>query len=626
MSLQKVTYLLFFCLYCNTSISQSQDIGLLYTNLANSKTPTEKVSSLTMLANFFKDKNLDSTKVYTEKLKIISDSLKLKKGMYNVNLLYAHINNKVGQDTLAIRNFDNAIKIAKQLNDNYLEGYAFYEKATYFYEKGDFLKTLKYNLITENSFSKTDSIFPLKIRNLNNIAFYNLELENYENALNYLDKIIKLTKNTKYLKEEVHAYSSIACVYSEINNHNDAFKYMEIAKEKSKALGDKNGELMLIHNTAILHYNKKEYTKAKSLFQTVINSTFSKREGNDIEAHLYLAKIDIENKNYETALKQLEYAEDISKKGFRKDLYLDVLFEKANLYYQSKQPNKALKLISQIVNLPTDNNLKDVFLLKSKIYNLLHKDKEELIAYKKHIALKEEFQNRNNIYNIESLKHSFEHRFVENEIAEHKRMLASLEERNQIKSKNNILTILIFTTILLFSIFSLFRYKKINRLNKERWHAEKIVEELKQEKLNFEVSSKQKQLTDFAIHITEKNDLLEKIKLQIIDTNIHNKNDAIKNLIISINNDIKRNKEKSQLYLNVEDGNDSFYEQLTKQYPNLTQKEKRIATLIRLGHTSKQISLQLNIAIVSVNNYRHSLRKKLKLTRDQNLIDFIKAI
>ena len=139
---------------------------------------------------------------------------------------------------------------------------------------------------------------------------------------------------------------------------------------------------------------------------------------------------------------------------------------------------------------------------------------------------------------------------------------------------------------------------------------------------------RKKQITDFAIHIKEKNDLLEAIKSQlrkiksskILDPTSLNK------VILFINDDINRNKEKVQLYSQIDDNADSFYIRLSGLFPDFTEKEKRIAVLIRLGLSSKAIGDQLNITTASVDNCSSLMRKKMKIDKGESLSRVIKRL
>ena len=65
---------------------------------------------------------------------------------------------------------------------------------------------------------------------------------------------------------------------------------------------------------------------------------------------------------------------------------------------------------------------------------------------------------------------------------------------------------------------------------------------------------------------------------------------------------------------------------LAERFPDLTEQEKRLVTLLRLGFSSKYISSLMNVSPKSVEIGRYRLRRKLKLTKGDNLVNFLKSI
>ncbi len=165
-------------------------------------------------------------------------------------------------------------------------------------------------------------------------------------------------------------------------------------------------------------------------------------------------------------------------------------------------------------------------------------------------------------------------------------------------------------------------------MKREGLIAKQEVFAVKQEALDNEVTFKNKQITDFAIHISEKNDLLETIKKKL--KNVKTINDTHKGIVNEtihyINSDIEHNKEKIQLYQQVDANNDAFRAKVDELYVNLNEKETKVATMLRLGQTSKQIALQLGISAASVDNYRYNIRKKMQVPKGKSLKDFIRNI
>ena len=70
----------------------------------------------------------------------------------------------------------------------------------------------------------------------------------------------------------------------------------------------------------------------------------------------------------------------------------------------------------------------------------------------------------------------------------------------------------------------------------------------------------------------------------------------------------------------------SFTSNLSKAVPNLTSREIKISMYLRLNYESKQIQNQLEISNSTYFNACSSIRKKLKLKRNESLTNKILAL
>ena len=75
--------------------------------------------------------------------------------------------------------------------------------------------------------------------------------------------------------------------------------------------------------------------------------------------------------------------------------------------------------------------------------------------------------------------------------------------------------------------------------------------------------------------------------------------------------------------LRFEQVDQNFLQKIQSDFPQLSATDIRICTLIRLNLSAKEIAAMLNITQDSVNKSRYRLRKKLKLTKEQDLNQFI---
>jgi DNA-binding CsgD family transcriptional regulator len=67
----------------------------------------------------------------------------------------------------------------------------------------------------------------------------------------------------------------------------------------------------------------------------------------------------------------------------------------------------------------------------------------------------------------------------------------------------------------------------------------------------------------------------------------------------------------------------NFLKNIKSKHPKLTHNDLRLCAYLRLNLTSKEIAPLFNISPKSVEIKRYRLRKRMDLSRDVNLIDYI---
>ncbi len=152
----------------------------------------------------------------------------------------------------------------------------------------------------------------------------------------------------------------------------------------------------------------------------------------------------------------------------------------------------------------------------------------------------------------------------------------------------------------------------------------------KQTDLDKELKYRQNEMVTMAMNIIRKNEFLSNLKREILDIKSTVKDSESRqafnrlSLMISQNLSIDRDREKFQMHLN--ERNSKFLRLLSEKYPSITDNEKRLAVLLRLNLSSKEIASILNISPKSVEMNRYRLRKKLKVPPKVSLSDFIREL
>ena len=197
---------------------------------------------------------------------------------------------------------------------------------------------------------------------------------------------------------------------------------------------------------------------------------------------------------------------------------------------------------------------------------------------------------------------------------------------------------------LLVTLYLLLRYKKKVRQLATRQKAIKKNHQIKvegiekslknkihhQDDLGKELKFRQGEMVTMAMSIIHKNEFLNDLKKEVVKIKSGVKDQETRlglnklSLMITQDLSIDRDREKFQMHINQQ--NSKFIHLLSESFPSMTDNEKRLASMLRLNLSSKEIASILNISPKSVEMNRYRLRKKLKVNPKVNLNDFIRDL
>jgi ligand-binding sensor domain-containing protein/DNA-binding CsgD family transcriptional regulator len=186
--------------------------------------------------------------------------------------------------------------------------------------------------------------------------------------------------------------------------------------------------------------------------------------------------------------------------------------------------------------------------------------------------------------------------------------------------------VLIFLALLwLLRTWGIRKIKRKEQLEHDRREKELI--QLRNEKLNAEVTHKSKELANSTMAIIKKNEFLmglkETIENQKEQLGSRYPDKYYQKLITKIDNNIESHDDWTIFETNFERAHELFLKKLKEDYPDLTNKDLRLCAYIRMNLSSKEIAPLLGISVRGVENHRYRLRKKMELEHDDNLVDFI---
>jgi AraC family chitin signaling transcriptional activator len=185
----------------------------------------------------------------------------------------------------------------------------------------------------------------------------------------------------------------------------------------------------------------------------------------------------------------------------------------------------------------------------------------------------------------------------------------------------------------------------VNRSYKNYYHRqkEKLIEEnnrlleikeleneqelmkVKNQQLEQDFESKNRELAVSTMNLIKKNELLSMIKDDLKKTSEGNER-SVKSVISTINKNINEDDTWDMFKEAFNNADKDFLKKVKKEHPLLTPNDLRLCAYLRLNLSSKEIAPLLNISVRSVEIKRYRLRKKMELSHELGLVEYILSI
>ena len=415
---------------------------------------------------------------------------------------------------------------------------------------------------------------------------------NYDKALKHLNSAQeKLTKaNNKRLLPFLHI--NIGLVYMKKENYFDAKKHFQIALDRSIEINHIGNKTACHNNLGLLYLQTKEFDKSLEHFgkanklYTEKENQFGLAEINNNYGRLYISLKEYE-KAEEYLIKAKEIAESISAKGKLIHIYENF----AKLYDELNNPEKSLKY-----------------------QRLFEAENEDVLSS----------ELRGKISKMETL--------YETDKRDNKIQL--LEDESRINTVNLIIYIVIFSLVIIIGFLLYFKQKNKSGVvdyedQKEILKAKLENTKLEKKQLEDELKFKTRELTNFALHIVQKNNILEDIKnsLKKIEKDFDGEEkQLIRKLEFKIDNTLQNKEELEKFQNNIEQINYEFLFRLQKRFPELTSDEINLAALLRLKLSSKEIASIYKTSVRAIEMRRFRMRKKLEIDSNELMTKILEEL
>jgi tetratricopeptide (TPR) repeat protein len=167
------------------------------------------------------------------------------------------------------------------------------------------------------------------------------------------------------------------------------------------------------------------------------------------------------------------------------------------------------------------------------------------------------------------------------------------------------------------------------QLEKDKLDADLRNKVLEETLLKDQIEVKTKELSTHALHVIQKNQLLEQLRNNLevlVQDEKRDQKKQMKQLLLLINQNFNNDSYWEEFRNTFEQVHQSFFEQLKKVRSDLSASELRLISLLKMNMNSADIATMLGISTDSLRVARYRLRKKLNLEQGGNLAAFLQNI
>ncbi len=513
-----------------------------------------------------------------------------------------------------------------------------------------------------------DATLEKKIKNADD---YFLQQGDAQYAINQLFLLLKTIPSEKYYYRGL-VYCTLGDIYVDIAEPDKAMSYYHSALQVYSDHQYNYGIADVYSGMATAYFEIWQLKKARTYFELVL-FYLAKTETNNRSLYLFaeseLARIDLEEKIYSAAEKRmmpLFSIVDTSETRFvnRANLFNTlsgiklaggdtlaalscsdssefyarrpegydpmclsfILRDKARLLIKQKKLKRALVLIEENEVLAKKHQANDYLesILKDKInvWEKLNYDKDTLInLYKELLKVKKKRASLKKVKAMAELEMNYE----VNRIQQQKETEVQLQKKEKQLFQLQSYLYLALSLILLLGITGIvFWYrsrKKLSDLKIEKAIQEK---ELAYQKLQLNNSS----LTELVLQTGTVHDKLTSLKDKVSEALGQNPQETrLQQLKNEINIELQHPAmDIDGLNHKVKSVKDELLFKLTQAHPSLSEKDKKLCTLLMLNISTKEIAGILNIQEKSVEKTRSRLRKKLGIDSSKSFQDYFNSL
>lgn len=627
-------YVLLFCLLLSwlSGAQESERLTELQQKLNNT---TSDEARLSILEDLWKITAYDDTKAaigYSNQAIDIAKkaglNLKLARAYERLGIAYSNISEYHKSNAAYVE----AIKLHKELKKPRFVSGLLMNQAINFKDNAEYDSAIQYMNRSEKFMNREDYCCKddtlLEI-NLNSIkATIYMEQGKY---LTSLDNAIRAADLSKQINDSIQYADNLTLIGNNnqaLGNNDVAIKYLKeglniyrITEDTyyecltAKDIGELYSERSPIEKDSSEYYLKKAITLAETIKVPLLQMQSYNQYGE------YLIKI-----------REFENAEDIFQKSnqitnkLNDDFSLSrIKLGLGKIKLENNQLNEALRLTKEALQLKQNigvlagqvsahEQLSDIFKAQGDFKNAL----KEQTNYKKY---SDSLYNKEKSLKFDELQTSFDSEKKASEIIIQNEKIKSLNAQAKNDKLTKSLYSIAIVSLLVCGGLLYFGFKQ--RIKKNKIAREKQEAIYKQE-----IAFKKKELASQTLHLVQKSTFIQELKenLEKIKKSPELFKVEFRRLVMLLKKQNAEDKDWEVFKSYFSEVHNNFDHKIKSIAADITEKEIRLASFLRMNLSTKEIASMLNVLPDSVLKSKYRLKKKLQLDKEDDLTQFLNSL
>ncbi|WP_406683571.1 hypothetical protein N1F78_12890 [Seonamhaeicola sp. MEBiC1930] len=531
--------------------------------------------------------NIDSSRYYFKKAYQTLEEHNHIEALCNAIEDYAALECLQGNYDKAIKIADRGFKHANNIKNSHYVLMSLSRKTTTYMDNGKFEAAAKENI---KALKILDTIHPEdkygKAVTLGLSARIEMLRGNYQLTLEPLEKSLKLFTSLNDLSRLAVTHMEIGNANWYLEDYDAALKNYKESLTYSKKIQRYDFISMNLSNMASIYSDKGDYIEALKITKNSIE--VEKKIGSKINLTIGYNSL-------------------------------------ANIYSSMKDYNQSIKYFTKAIvladSIKASDVIRDGYFGRFKTYEKMANYKAALNDLTKYVNIQDSLFSLESAKQIEELKTIYETEKKEAEIALQEQEINNLNQ--EVKVSNLTKTLYGIGMISFIAIASLLYFSFKQRIKKNRIEREKQEAIFKQE-----IEFKKKELASQTLHLVQKNTFIQELKdnLEKIKKSPELFKIEFRRLVMLLKKESAEDKDWEVFKSYFTEVHNNFDNKLKEIYPDIGEKEIRLASFLRMNLSTKEIASMINVLPESVLKSKYRLKKKLQLDKETDLNSFLKSL